>query len=115
MEVFIMDYEEKGQSTSAVGAIITLVVGIGVAVLVQIFVGALGGQTYNLVEDDIDNISDTVIRGHVDSAITSSFEALETTGDYMPVIVLAVVISIVLALVLGFGAVGGSGGRGMAL
>ena len=36
-------YKKKGQAVGAVNAIITLVVGIGVAVMVLIFVGALGG------------------------------------------------------------------------
>ena len=110
-------YEASGQMTGgAVGAIIMLIVGVGVAVLVLIFVGALGGQTYNLVEDDIDNISDATIKAHVKSGITSGFNALEQTGTYLPIIVLAVVISLVLTLVLGFTAFGGGmGGRGMAL
>ena len=110
-------YFEKGQiaATGAVGAIIMLVVGVGVAVLVQIFVGALGGQTYNLVETDIDNISDATIKAHVKDGIKSGFEALETTGNYMPIIVLAVVISLVLTLVLSFTAFGSMGNRGSAL
>jgi len=108
-------YEKKGQMAGgAVGAIITLIVGIGVSVLVLIFVGALGGQTYNLVEPDILNISDATIRGSVTNGITSGFDALEQTGSYLPLIVLAVVIALVLTLVLGFTAFG-SGGRGSAL
>jgi hypothetical protein len=52
-------YDKKGQMGGAVGAIIQLVTGVGVAVLVLIFVGALSGQTYNLVESDIDSIGVT--------------------------------------------------------
>ena len=41
----------------------------------------------------------------------SGFDALEQTGSYMPIIVLAVIIALVLSLVLGFsGMVGGYGG-----
>ena len=106
-------FHKKGQAGVAVGSIITLIVGVGVATLVLIFVGALGGQTYNLVEPDIDNISDATIRTSVKDGITSGFEALEQTGDYLPIIVLAVVISLVLALVLSFTAFGNvGGGRG---
>lgn len=105
-------YVKRGQMGGAVGAVIALITGIGVAVLVLIFVGALGGQTYNLVEDDIDNISDATIKGHIKSGITSGFSALEQTGDYLPIIVLAVVIALVLTLVLGFTAFGGGSGRG---
>jgi len=109
-------YKKKGQAQGAVGAIITLIVGVGVSVLVLIFVGALGGQTYNLVEDDINAINDSTIKTNVENSIKSGFEALEQTGDYIPIIVLAVVISIVLFLVLSmmsFGSMGG--GRGTAL
>lgn len=107
-------YHKKGQAGGAVGQVITLIVGVGVSVLVLIFVGALGGQTYNLVEPDIDNISDATIKTSVKNGITSGFEALEQTGNYLPIIVLAVVISLVLVLVLSFTAFGG-GGRGTAL
>jgi high-affinity Fe2+/Pb2+ permease len=106
-------YEAKGQQTGAVGAIITLIVGVGVSVLVLIFVGSLGGQTYELVESDIDAITNTTISNSIKDGIVSGFEAMEQTGDYLPIIVLAVVISLVLALVLGFTAFGG--GRGSAL
>jgi len=95
-------YKKKGNVGGAVGAMITLIVGVGVSILVMVFVGALGGQTYNLVEEDIDNISDATIKDNVKSGIKSSFEALEQTGDYLPIIVLAVVIALVLFLVLGF-------------
>ena len=98
-----MEFEKKGQVGNQVGMIIQLIVGVGVAALVLIFVGTMGGQTYNLVEADIDAISDENIQASIKSGITSGFEALETSGDYLPLIVLAVVISIVLALVIGMG------------
>lgn len=102
-----MRYNKKGQLSGAVGAVIMLIVGVGVAVLVLIFVGTLGGQTYNLTEAQIDNISDATIKGYVKSSITSGFSALEQTGNYLPIIVLAIVITLVLALVLSFTAFGG--------
>lgn len=109
-------YAKEGQMGGAVGAIIQLIVGVGVAVLVLIFVGALGGQTYNLVEPDIDAISNGTVQAAVKNGIISGFNALEQTGDYLPIIVLAVVISLVLFLILGFTALsGGSSGRGSAL
>lgn len=109
-----MLYKKKGQAFGAVGAVITLITGIGVSVLVLIFVGTLGGQTYELVEADIDAITNPNVSDAVKDSIVSGFDALETTGSYLPIIVLAVVISLVLALVLGFTAFGG-GGRGSAL
>ena len=180
-------YKKEGMAQGAVGAIITLIVGVGVAVLVLIFVGALGGQTYNLVESDIqelygvvtndtftasssayvsltnDNINtaglyfhnatsgalinsenftinyadgavkstalwngkslfanytygDLEVQDNVKNSIKSGFEALEQTGDYIPIIVLAVVISLVLFLVLSMMNFGGmSSGRNTAL
>ena len=108
-------YKVEGQSMGAVGAIITLITGVGVAVLVLIFVGSLGGQTYQLVESDITAISNQTVEDHVKNGIISGFDALEQTGSYLPIIVLAVVISLVLALVLGFTAFGGAGRGGSAL
>lgn len=108
-------FELEGQAMGAVGAVISLIVGVGVAVLVLIFVGTLGGQTYNLVESDIDAINDTTIKASVKGGITSGFEALNQTGDYLPIIVLAVVIFLVLSLVLGFTAFGGARGGGSVL
>ena len=108
-------YQKKGQLGGAVGAIVTLITGVGVSVLVLIFVGTLGGQTYNLVEDKIDAISNVTIRNSVKEGIVSGFDALKQTGDYLPIIVLAVIITIVLALVLGFTALGGGGAQGSAL
>ena len=94
-------YKKKGQIGGAVGAVIMLITGVGVATLVLIFVGVLGGQTYNLVEAKIDNISDATIKASVKTGITSGFQALEQTGSYLPIIVLAIVITLVLFLVLG--------------
>lgn len=108
-------YRKKGQVSGSVGAIVTLIVGVGISVLVLIFVGALGGQTYNLVESDIDSINDTDIQASVKNGIKSGFKALEQTGNYLPIIVLAVVISLVLMLVLGMAAVAGAGRGGSVL
>lgn len=108
-------YRKKGQSAGAVGAIITLIVGVGVSVLVLIFVGTLGGQTYQLTETKIDAITNTTVKEYVKESILSGFSALKQTGDYLPIIVLAVVIALVMALVLGFTAIGGGMGGGRAL
>lgn len=107
-------YEKEGQiAGNAVGNIIGLIVGVGVAVLILIFVGALGGQTYELVEDDITAITNATIETSVKNSIYSGFVALEQTGDYLPIIVLAVIITVVLALVLSFGGMGVRGGSAL--
>lgn len=109
-------YKKSGQVAGA-GALISLVVTVGVAILVLVLVGALGGQTYNLVEPDIDAINDTAIQANIKNGIGGGFEALEQTGSYMPLVVLAFIILIVLSLILG--GLGGmamnGGGRGSAL
>lgn len=163
-----------------IGGAILLITGIAVATLVLIFSGALGGQTYNLVEPEIDTIGDdstytqlfthvanntnkslgtspvedfrfynattqavgnasfsfnltagtwsltnnsfndssitvlsrydnTTVQGYVKDAVISGFKAQKTTGTYMPLIVLAAVISLVLGMVLGLGSKPGSG------
>ena len=58
-------YEVEGAVGGAVGSVIMLIVGVGVSVLILIFVGSLGGQTYNLVESDIDTITNTTVKNHV--------------------------------------------------
>lgn len=105
-----MNYKKKGQMLGAVNAIVALIVGVGVATLVLIFVGSLGGQTYELVEADITAITNDTIENSVKNSIISGFAALEDTGSYLPIVVLAVIIAVVLALVLGMTNV--AGGRG---
>lgn len=184
-------YKKEGFAAGTMQAVIGLVVGVGVAVLVIIFVGALSGQTYELVESDILAIGNNsgsaawttlngtaqdlghlnvhnasivvlnstsgvmqpgtltagnwslsagtgeitwlnnaynntamtatftygnlTLQGNVRNSIAQSFEALEQVGNYMPVIVLAVVITLVLALVLSFGMGGRNSGMDSAL
>jgi flagellar biosynthesis protein FlhB len=103
-------YEEEGQAQ--VGGLVGMVVLVGVAILVLIFVGALGGQTYNLVEPDINAINNSDVKASVENGIVSSFKALETTGQYMPIVVVALIIGIVLSVVLGFTAFSGRSGGG---
>jgi len=110
-----MLYKKKGQAGGAVSALITLIVGVGVATLVLIFVASLGGQVWETVEDDVDAITNETIRAHIRDGVVNGFDALEQTGEYMPLIVLAVVIGVVLLIILGFTAFGGGGMRGSAL
>lgn len=107
-------YEIDGYAASmSSGEIIALIVGVGVATLVLIFVGVLGGQSYSLTETDINNINNTTIQGYIKDAISSSFKALKTTGNFLPLIVLAVIIFLVIGLVIGgLGGFAGYGGRG---
>lgn len=101
-------YKKSGM-VGAGAEVLTLIVVVGIAALVLVFVATLGGSTYNLVEDDIDAISDANVKANVQNAAQSGFEAMSTVGDYLPLIVLAVVISIVLALIMNLGSPGASG------
>lgn len=159
----------------SISSIILLVVGVGVAILILIFVGSLGGRTFGLIEDDIAEIGNHPITGEsftplngtyidlehsfiqegtmalynassyaiglgnytiyydagklvlltnmsngttmyanytwgaadvrisVQNSIVSGFSAVEETGSYLPIIVLAVVIALVLVIILPFG------------
>ncbi len=66
-------YKKSGFVQQSVNAIVQLIVGVGVAVMVLIFIGALGGQTYNLVESDINGIGNT-------SEIAKSWVAINNTA-----------------------------------
>lgn len=102
---------KKGQMAgAAVGNFIVLIVGVVIAVLVMIFGSVLSGQAYSVTEADITAITNGTIRESAQNAVASGFEAMEDTGDYMPLIVLGVVIGLVLTIVLGLGNLGA--GRG---
>jgi hypothetical protein len=76
--------------------------GVGMATLVLIFVGVLGGQVYQQTQDNLLDLNGTNPEAYnnVTAAIQESFVALNTTGSYLPIIVLAVIIFLVLGLVM---------------
>lgn len=86
-----------------VGAVVTLIMGVAISTLLLIFTGALGGQVYSQVEPDLSSISDLNIQTYVKDAIVSGFKAQKTVGNYLPIVVLAVVVFIVIGLVLALG------------
>jgi hypothetical protein len=106
-------YMKEGEMGGTIGGVIGLIVGVGIAVLVLVFVGVLGGQTWQQTEADIDAITNTTVKGHIKNAAINGFDALEKTGAYLPLIVLALVIGVVLSVVLGFMSFGGRGGSAL--
>jgi hypothetical protein len=120
---------DAANTAVAVTSVILLIVGFAVAGLLFTFTQVLGGQTYNLVEDDINNINNTTIKESIQAGIVSNFEAQQQIGDYMPIIALAIIITIVISLIIsgiasrfmgpgvgGFsGGYGGYGGYGQVL
>lgn len=96
-------FQEEGAAYMDWWSIVGMIIAIGISTLVLIFVGTLGGSTYTLVQADITAITNATIKGYVEDAIGGGFKGLKTAGDYMPLIVLAVVITIVLSLIVGMG------------
>ena len=116
MEMEKSVYKKKGQIMGSVQAMIYLIIGVAVATLIIIFTTTLSGQTYQLVEPQINAITNTTIQGYVKSAAIAGFQAQSTTASYIPLIVLAIIIAIVLVTVLSYSSFGGMGGnRGSAL
>lgn len=113
-------YEVEGQMSGVadgVTGVIFLIVGFSVATLISIFTGVLAGQTYQLSESKITDISNATIESKVRSGITSAFDANKQVQDFMPIVGLAFMVVIILGLVLGLlalfsGRGGGFGGGG---
>ena len=108
------EYFKEGQIGGVVGGMITLILGVGISIMIMVFLGVLSGQVYEQSEASIDAISNTTIKNSIKGAAVNSFDAYEKTGSYMPLIVLALVIGLVLSVVLGFMNFGG-GNSGRAL
>lgn len=176
-------YSKKGATLMAMGVLVALIVGVGTATLVLIFVGVLGGQTYALAETQLTSLSsnavnntftalinqsvqlshgdiipgtlvlfnqtnsqigignfsinyalgrmnlttlslngsslnasytygDVNITDAIKAAAVNGFQALNTTSQYVPLIVLAVIIGLVLTMVVGLQGLRGNGGNG---
>lgn len=100
-------YTKKGQvANSAIGSIIALVVGVGIVVVVVIFISVLSGTTYTLTESSFSNFTNSTmglsVSTSLNASVLSGFTTFQTTSSYIPLVVLAVIIFIVLSLVLGF-------------
>lgn len=165
--------EQKQNTATAIFSVILLIVGMAVAGLLFTFTLVLGGETFEIVEDDIDEINsyseanhtfvadnatwtlinaslrsgtlelynttgwtdntsdfsvnyttgrvllvsdneslngtsmravyefdDGLIRNAIRSGILSNFEAQQQIGDYMPIVVLAIIITLVIGLII---------------
>ena len=99
-------YEKEGAVQENVGAMIVLIMGVSIAVLVLIFTSVMSAQVYTQVEPDINNINNTVIKDYVQGSIESGFKAYKTTGNYLPILVLAVIIFVILGLIMSLGRAG---------
>jgi len=102
-------YEKKGQVQQNVSAMLVLIMGVGIATLVLIFTSVMSAQVYMQVESDIQSINDTTVKGYVTEAIQSGFKSYQTTGNYLPILVLAVIIFVILGLIMSLGRAGNYG------
>ena len=71
--------DEKANTAAAVMSVILLIVGFAVAGLLFTFTQVLGGQTYNLVEDDIDAITSYTDANHTFTADNTTWVDLGNT------------------------------------
>jgi len=106
-------YEKEGAVRENMSAVIVLVMGVSIAILVLTFTSVMSAQVYQNVEADILAINDSTIKGYVQSAIQSGFEAYQTTGNYLPIVVLAVIIFVILGLIMSLGSAGSYAGGGV--
>lgn len=93
--------KEKG-IYQQLGALYLLIITVGVSILLLMFIGILGGQAYQLVEIEINSINNIAIKNTIIESIVNAFSALKTVGQYMPLIVLGLVIFVVLSLIVFF-------------
>jgi len=107
-------FEVKGavRVGEAVQAIILLIVGVGIAALLLVFVAVLGGQAYSQVEADINAIADTEVKTYVTSASKSGFKAIDTTGKQLPLVAMAIAFAITIGVILAMLSFANFGGYG---
>jgi len=109
-------YMKEGFVGESVAAVITLFVGMVVVSIVIVFGSSLSAKAYVLQEDDIAAITNSTIRQAVSNSVLSGFEAQEQTADFVPLVAMAIVVVLVLALLLSIPGVSGRGmGGGSAL
>lgn len=118
-------YEKEG-NTQNINGLIALFVGLGIISIVIIFLGTLGGQTLNTVQGQINAIPDgnsqvdptgNTIKDYINSSISSGFQAQSTGAGYLPLMVGAIILVVIIGLLVAVSANRGgySGGSGGAL
>lgn len=114
-------YKKRGLM-GMTATVVSLIIGVGVAITVLVFINVLGGAVYTQTQNDINNIGyfagnasygveGSQIQSDVKTGIYNGFVSMKTVGQYMPLIVLSVVIAIVLGLILTFTRLGGDRGQ----
>ena len=96
----------------AVQAIILLIVGVGIAALLLVFVATLGGQAYSQVQADINAIADAEVKNYVIGAAKSGFKAMNTTGNELPLVAMAIAFAITIGVIIAMLSFANFGGYG---
>lgn len=118
---FKRDTKASFQTLEVIFAIIFMVVGFAIVSVLTVFTTTLSGQVYQQTQDEILEIDNETVRNYVNESIMASFESQAQVSDYLPLIALAVIITLVITLVVsgiagqffGGGMIGGGGyGRG---
>lgn len=107
----ISDYKVKGAIGGGVfEAVIGLVLVGMVATVLTVFGGVLSGQVYSASQPQIASITNATIKGYVENAIGSSFQAQQQNASFQPLLFLALIMGVVISVILGSvrGAVGGA-------
>lgn len=106
-----MIWKSKKGNMGAMSGVVGLVIGLGLSILTLIFMATLGGATYGAAETQINAISNATVKDAVKAASVAGFGGYTTLGNFLPIVVLAGLVGVVLVLILGsFNFAGGGGG-----
>lgn len=95
-------YKLKGALMNGVFETVLGLILIGtVGTVLSVFGGALSGQVYNTAQTQISGITNSTIKGSVESAILASFQAQEQNAEFQPLLYLALIMGVVIAVILG--------------
>lgn len=105
---------EKGQANilGAGGVVIGLLIVVAVASMLLMFTNAVNVKTYSAVQPIVANPGNATIGADVNSSIEAGFDATNTVAGFMSVIFLALLASVVIAIFVGFLALGSIRGGG---
>jgi len=104
-------YEKKG--AMGAGDLTAIGLGVGVTIVVIVFMGLFAGSIYQSLEADITAITNTTIQTSVTDSSESAFSALEKFSDLLPIVVLAIMFAVALGVIVGSLYIGRMGGAAL--
>jgi hypothetical protein len=115
-------FKKKKGSVANEGVSLIIMIALGVIVVVVLYVigGVITGSMYQAAEADILSLNTTgngtLVRDHILTGVSNTFETYESSAGYTKITVLAVIgIGIISLMVAGFGLGRMSGGGGATL